>query len=97
MKAVTVETMRKMDETAIHTYGIPSTVLMEHAAMAVCGYFLAHIEKSKHVLIVCGPGNNGGDGFALARLLYRKVIRMYNYIVVWIMGICLWMRPFLLR
>ena len=40
MKAVTVETMRKMDETAIHTYGIPSTVLMEHAAMAVCGYFL---------------------------------------------------------
>lgn len=47
MKAVTVETMRKMDETAIHTYGIPSTVLMEHAAMAVCGYFLAHIEKSK--------------------------------------------------
>ena len=55
MKAVTVETMRKMDETAIHTYGIPSTVLMEHAAMAVCVYFLAHIEKSKHVLIVCGP------------------------------------------
>ena len=72
MKAVTVETMRKMDETAIHTYGIPSTVLMEHAAMAVCGYFLAHIEKSKHVLIVCGPGNNGGDGFALARLLVQE-------------------------
>lgn len=40
--------------------------------MAVCGYFLAHIEKSKHVLIVCGPGNNGGDGFALARLLVQE-------------------------
>lgn len=72
MKAVSVETMRKMDETAVRTFGIPSSILMEHAAMALCSYFLQQVDKSRHILILCGPGNNGGDGFALARLLVQE-------------------------
>ena len=71
MKAVTIKEMQGMDASAIYDYGIPSIVLMEHAAMALCDYFLKNIKKEKHILILCGPGNNGGDGFALARLLVQ--------------------------
>ena len=70
MKAYTNETMRQMDACAIQKYQIPSLVLMEHAAMAIATYLHKHVEKTKAILIVCGPGNNGGDGFCLARILY---------------------------
>lgn len=60
------EEVRFMDEQA-KTLGIPGVLLMEHAALAV----YEHLDKSKRKLaIVCGSGNNGGDGFALARLLW---------------------------
>lgn len=61
---------RKADHYTIHTLGIPETVLMEHAALAV----VSAIENRFHRLvgtkglIVGGVGNNGGDAFAVARL-----------------------------
>lgn len=85
MKAITVKEMKKMDSCAIHEYGIPSIVLMEHAAIALRDYFLNHIKKERRILILCGPGNNGGDGFAFARLLfdagfpYVKIYCIVNY------------------
>lgn len=77
MKIVKTQIMRDIDYEAIHEYGIASILLMEHAAMHVCDYIKAHIQKDKKILILCGHGNNGGDGFALGRLL---VIEGYQHV-----------------
>lgn len=69
MKIVTTKCMKAMDEQAMEKYQIPGVVLMEHAAMAVKKHVDLAAEKHQHIVILCGPGNNGGDGFALARLL----------------------------
>lgn len=72
MKIVSRRVMRDMDYEAIHEYGISGIILMEHAAICIFDYMKEHIQKDKHILILCGPGNNGGDGFALARLLVQE-------------------------
>jgi hydroxyethylthiazole kinase-like uncharacterized protein yjeF len=68
--------LREYDRLATEGYGLPSIVLMEHAACAVRDVVLEELEwrgarAAGEVLIVCGTGNNGGDGFALARLLHN--------------------------
>lgn len=59
---------RQYDELAIHTFGVPSIVLMENAARN-CVDVMSQIGVEGPVLVVCGRGNNGGDGFAIARHL----------------------------
>jgi len=67
MKIVTAEAMKSIDRYCIDNLAIPSLVLMENAALKV----LKNIDmKEDNFVIVCGKGNNGGDGFALARHLY---------------------------
>ena len=61
-----------MDQKASSDYGIPTILLMEHAAQALCDAFIQLYDRNQKVCVVCGPGNNGGDGFALARLLYQN-------------------------
>lgn len=69
MKVATAQTMREIDNYSINTIGIPSTVLMENAALKV----VKHIKNNyKKVCIVCNIGNNGGDGFAVARHLFNN-------------------------
>ncbi len=65
------EQMKKMDFAVIHEVGILSAVLMERAALAAVEVLENHFPL-KNVLVVCGSGNNGGDGFAIARLLHLK-------------------------
>lgn len=72
MRAVTAEVMRRMDQRAIEEYHIPSVVLMEHAALCLCEKVKSLCGKETRIHIVCGAGNNGGDGFALARLLVQE-------------------------
>lgn len=60
----------KIDQEAIHHYGIPSLALMEQAALAVVAYI--ETLSVHNVLILCGPGNNGADGFAISRILYSR-------------------------
>lgn len=72
MKLVKKEMIHWMDQKASSDYAILSILLMEHAAQALCQAFCQLYDQSNRVCIVCGPGNNGGDGFALARLLYQK-------------------------
>jgi NAD(P)H-hydrate epimerase len=71
MKLVTSEQIKNIDRRAIREFGIPGMVLMENAATAI----LAEMERFFNGLsgvkvgIICGKGNNGGDGLALARRL----------------------------
>ncbi len=76
----TAAEMRRMDEHAVRTLGLPSRLLMENAAhevaarlQAVLREGAAHSRKKdktrKPVAVCCGSGNNGGDGYAAARLL----------------------------
>ena len=70
MRIATAEQMREMDRAAIQERGIPSTDLMEQAAAAVADEVMALMKDTPgRVVCFCGPGNNGGDGVACARLL----------------------------
>jgi len=64
--------VRAVDRAAIEEYGIPGVVLMENAARGLAAEALDMLGPTgKHVVIVCGWGNNGGDGWALARHLHN--------------------------
>jgi NAD(P)H-hydrate epimerase len=69
-RIVTAGEMKRLDEETITKRGVPSLVLMERAALAVVEAL--HEEEFDLVRVVafCGPGNNGGDGIAVARLLH---------------------------
>jgi holo-[acyl-carrier-protein] synthase len=61
--------VRELDRATIEDVGIPGMVLMERAALGV-STFIRSRYPGRHTLIVCGPGNNGGDGLAAARQLH---------------------------
>jgi len=67
--------VRAVDQAAITEFGIPGLVLMENAARGLAEVALQMLDTSAHpagnVLIICGSGNNGGDGYALARHLHN--------------------------
>lgn len=73
MKVLTAEEMRAADKAAMAHYGIPSVVLMENAALAVVRQMAAELGglAGKRLAVFCGSGNNGGDGFAIARHLFN--------------------------
>lgn len=62
--------MKKYDKNTIETYRVPSVVLMERAAAACVKTLYEKNIMLDRVLVVCGGGNNGGDGYAVARLLF---------------------------
>ena len=70
MKAVTCSEMKAMDSYAINTIGIPGIVLMENAALRVIDTI--DLNTTNSYTVVCGMGNNGGDGLAIARHLILK-------------------------
>jgi NAD(P)H-hydrate epimerase len=69
---------RAVDRTATEEYGIPSIVLMENAARALASNAMEMVDRRSNqpVLIACGSGNNGGDGYALARHLHNAEINV---------------------
>ncbi len=70
MKAIlTPEEMRKADSTAIYDYGINGFLLMENAARSAADYIRRIAKQNQKITIFSGSGNNGGDGFAVARHL----------------------------
>jgi hydroxyethylthiazole kinase-like uncharacterized protein yjeF len=79
MKALTAAEMRQVDRLTTERYGIGQAQLMEHAGKAVAVFVLREIARRfpspvRKVVVLCGKGNNGGDGFVAARHV-RKEIR----------------------
>jgi NAD(P)H-hydrate epimerase len=80
LKLFTAQQIRDWDKYTIEHEPISSIDLMERAARAFTEWFIHQFEKSDNgVTIVCGTGNNGGDGLAIARLLRN---RFYNVEVI---------------
>jgi len=69
MRILTAEAMREVDRAAIEDLGIPSLVLMENAAIGVVEAMGQAFGDADSAAVFCGPGNNGGDGLAVARHL----------------------------
>ena len=64
------EQMNHQDRLTIESLGVPGTHLIELAANAVRMNFQANVNPSDQIAVICGTGNNGGDGFAIARQLH---------------------------
>jgi NAD(P)H-hydrate epimerase len=71
MKIVTSAEMRAIDRLTTERLGIPSLTLMENAGSAVAEFALESYPHAKTFGVICGKGNNGGDGFVAARKLYQ--------------------------
>ena len=69
MKIVSTAEMREIDRATSERFGVPSLTLMENAGSAVARFVLSEYPHAERVGIICGKGNNGGDGFVVARKL----------------------------
>jgi NAD(P)H-hydrate epimerase len=72
MRILTAEEMRGVDRAAIERLGLPGLVLMENAALGVVDAIGRQYPRAESAAIFCGPGNNGGDGLAVARQLATR-------------------------
>ena len=72
--------IRQIDAAAVQQLGIPGLLLMENAARGACEVLDASKPQGK-IIILCGPGNNGGDGLCMARLLAANGIESDVYLV----------------
>jgi len=80
---VTAAEMRALDRATIDDVGIPAFTLMETAGRAVAHVAMEMLDGNDgHVAVVCGPGNNGGDGFVAARVLRDLGLEASVYLAV---------------
>lgn len=82
-KVVTAAEMREIDRLTTGKYGIPSILLMENAAHAAARAITEKLGGSmlkRYFVILCGKGNNGGDGAALARILWTQGANVNVYL-----------------
>src|SRR5690606_6099927 len=75
----TREQVRVLDKAAIENCHIPGLVLMERAGYAVFKHVMTYFPSAKKILVIAGPGNNGGDAYIVARLLKRQGIKTMLY------------------
>ena len=71
MKITTAEEMRQIDRATTERFGVPSLTLMVNAGSAIARFILQRYSEASRVAVICGKGNNGGDGFVVARKLHR--------------------------
>ncbi len=71
MKIVSAAEMREIDRLTTENYGIPSLTLMENAGAAVADFVLREYAEAQRIGVICGKGNNGGDGFVATRKLHE--------------------------
>src|SRR4051794_4838905 len=82
MKTLTRAQVRELDRRAIEEYGVPGIVLMENAGRGAAEVLMQLQPNPGIVTVCCGQGNNGGDGFVIARHLHNhgwsvKLIRVW--------------------
>jgi len=79
---VTSDEMRRCDRATIERYHIPSLLLMENAGAGAARLIEEHFGpvEGKLVYVFCGKGNNGGDGFVVARHLYNRGVRVWTFL-----------------
>lgn len=70
--------VNSLDKKCYEKYALSEDILMEHAATSMLNFCESNFKKNSKILIVCGAGNNGADGIALARLFYKKYkVKLY--------------------
>jgi ADP-dependent NAD(P)H-hydrate dehydratase / NAD(P)H-hydrate epimerase len=69
MKIVTASEMHEVDRATSERFGVPSLTLMENAGTAVAEFVISQYPSAARIGVICGKGNNGGDGFVAARKL----------------------------
>ncbi len=84
MLAATAAQSRSIDRRAIEEIGIPSVVLMENAGLAVVAVVTRRLGdlRGRTLTLLCGKGNNGGDGFVIARHLHHRGARVLPFLAV---------------
>jgi NAD(P)H-hydrate epimerase len=80
-KLFTASQIRAWDSYTIAHEPISSIHLMERAAIAFKNWFVSKFKPTQKVHVFCGPGNNGGDGFAISRLLVQKGYQVTSYLI----------------
>jgi ADP-dependent NAD(P)H-hydrate dehydratase / NAD(P)H-hydrate epimerase len=68
--------VRELDRIAIQEFDIPGYTLMQKAGKAALLALLKHWPKAKRIVVVCGKGNNAGDGYVIARLAHAKQLKV---------------------
>jgi len=80
MKIATREQVREIDRATIEDYGVPGLVLMENAGRAAADVLLEEYPFAESVAVFAGAGNNGGDGFVIARHLIGQGLDVTVYL-----------------
>ena len=83
LKLVSTAQMREIDRRSIEDFGVPETILMENAGLQTLHYLEECLDglSGRRIGIFCGKGNNGGDGFVLARHLHLKGVDTAVYLL----------------
>ena len=81
MKIFRSEQVREIDAYTIENEPVASIDLMERAAMRLAGWYVRHFRTFRKVILFAGPGNNGGDALAMARLLAGRQYRVECYLL----------------
>lgn len=81
MKILTAAQIRAWDRATMERQGIGSLDLMERASQAICDWLTARYASTTPFVVLCGTGNNGGDGLALTRLLLQRGYGVRAFVV----------------
>lgn len=81
MKILSVEEIRKGDAFTMEHEPVSDIDLMERAAASCCKWLKNILKKNSYIKIFCGPGNNGGDGLAISRMLLKDNYKVVTYLI----------------